>query len=119
MSVKFIPIIFAFIIGYIYLGTGNAIANPLLPEPPTGPSANTPLFSQLSPAFGVIASIPAIFFAFNGFTFPANLTSDMKEPKKLPLTMTLGLIIVTIIYVGISVSILIASPGGKVEGLQG
>jgi amino acid transporter len=67
---------------------------------------------------GIIASIPAIFFAFNGFTYPANLRSDMKDPKKLPLTMTLGLIIVTVIYVGISLSMLISSTTGGVDGLQ-
>jgi amino acid transporter len=74
------------------------------------------LFAQLSPICGIIASIPAIFFAFNGFTYPANLARDMKEPKKLPLTMTLGLIIVTIIYVGISVSMLISSSNGGMSG---
>jgi amino acid transporter len=43
----------------------------------------------------------------------------MKNPKKLPLTMTLGLIIVTVIYVGISVSMLISSGTGGVDGLNG
>jgi amino acid transporter len=95
-------------------------SNPVANTPfPSYTQSNTPLFSQLSPVFGIIASIPAIFFAFNGFTYPANLTSDMKEPKKLPLTMTLGLIIVTLIYVGISVSMLISSKTGGVDGLKG
>jgi amino acid transporter len=67
---------------------------------------------------GIFASIPAIFFAFNGFTYPANLTKDMREPKKLPLTMTIGLILVTVIYVGISVSMLISSGDGAVTGLK-
>jgi amino acid transporter len=71
----------------------------------------------LTPVCGIIASIPAIFFAFNGFTYPANLTSDMKDPKKLPATMTIGLIIVTVIYIGISVSMLISSANGGIDGL--
>jgi amino acid transporter len=117
MSVKFIPIVFVFIIGFIYVGMGNHIPNPWSPTT-VGPTGNTPLFADLSPICGVIASIPAIFFAFNGFTYPANLTSSMKQPKKLPLTMTIGLIIVTIIYVGISVSMLISSGTGGVDGLS-
>jgi amino acid transporter len=117
MSVKFIPIVFAFIIGFVFIGN-HEVPNPWLPSN-TEPANNTPLFTNLSPICGIIASIPAIFFAFNGFTYPANLTSDMKEPKKLPLTMTLGLIIVTVIYVGISVSMLISSSTGGVVGLKG
>jgi hypothetical protein len=41
----------------------------------------------------------------------------MKDPKKLPATMTVGLIIVTIIYIGISVSMLISSANGGIDGL--
>jgi amino acid transporter len=117
MSVKFLPIVFAFIIGYVSLGTGHGVPNNWVPTD-LGKTDNYPLFSQLTPICGIVASIPAIFFAFNGFTYPANLTSDMKDPKKLPATMTVGLIIVTVIYVGISVSMLISSKTGDVVGLK-
>jgi hypothetical protein len=43
----------------------------------------------------------------------------MKDPRKLPLTMTIGLILVTVIYVGISLSMLISSSTGGIDGLSG
>jgi amino acid transporter len=76
------------------------------------------LLSNFSPVLGVIASIPAIMFAFNGFYYPANMTSQMNEPKKLPKIMIIGIILVTIIYILISVSICLCSKSGDIQGLQ-
>jgi amino acid transporter len=113
MSLKFFPLIFAIIIGYIYLGIQGA------PHPIDVVTSQTPLLDNLSPICGVIASIPAIFFAFNGFQYPASLTSSMKKPKKIPTVMIIGLIIVTVIYIGISVSIMLCTGDGKISGLEG
>jgi amino acid transporter len=112
MSLKFFPLIFAIVIGYVYVGVeGHAT---IIPTPEKNPTA---LLDNLSPICGIMASIPAIFFAFNGFYYPANLTSSMKEPRKLPVTMIVGLIIVTVIYVGISVSIMLCTDNGQISGL--
>jgi amino acid transporter len=77
-----------------------------------------PLLQQINPVFGVFASIPSIFFAFDGFYATAGIQTEMKEPKKTAMAMSVGLAIVSFIDVAISVSLLIASGTGEISGFQ-
>jgi len=69
---------------------------------------------------GVIGSIPAIAFAFDGFYNAAGMQSEMKEPKKTPQALLIGLLIVSIIDLVIGISLLIGTSDnnlGKISGL--
>lgn len=121
MSLKFFPIIFAMIIGFVVLGMNHGHLQPgVNPVTPTLPalSKNVKELSYLSPVLGIVASIPAIFFTFNGFQYPANLVDDMKNPKHLPIGMIVGIIIVVLISLGISCSLIISTGDGTISGLQ-
>jgi amino acid transporter len=65
-----------------------------------------------------MASIPAIFFAFNGFYSPVSLQSEMKEPKKNSLAMALGIAVVAFLYVAIAVSLMLCSKTGSVDKID-
>jgi amino acid transporter len=116
MSLKFFPLIFAILIGFIYLGV-NHNANDDWKTIQGGIHAYKTV--NIHGLFGIIASIPAIFFAFNGFYVPANLQKNMKEPKQLPKVMLIGIIIVTLIYILISLSIMFCSPSGGLDSVSG
>jgi amino acid transporter len=78
--IKFLPILFAIFGGIFYFAYTGHPQNPVL----NVASDNGAPFNliKFSPAFGVIAAIPAIFFAFDGFYTASGVYSDMKEPKK-------------------------------------
>lgn len=116
-AVKFIPLVVAALIGFIILGVNNqGVANPALPP---SDSTNTPnTFYGLSPYLGMFAAISSIFFAFDGFYTAAGVQSQMKEPKKTPLALVIGLSIVTVVYLLISISMSLGSKGGLVSGLE-
>ncbi len=125
-SVKFIPLVFAAIIGFVIIGMGhgqNDVAGVLAPsagfEPenfPTDPNN----FAQMSPGIGLFISVGAIFFAYDGFYVTAGIQTEMKEPKKTPLAILFGLILVTVIYLLIAVSMSVANPAsGSPFGLEG
>jgi amino acid transporter len=67
---------------------------------------------------GVLSSIPAIFFAFDGFYSTAGIQSAMKEPKKISMAMGLGMAIVSALDIIISLSLLLGTHSGKLSDLQ-
>jgi amino acid transporter len=103
--VKFIPLAFAAIIGYVVVGTGgvpSSVAHVVV-DSNSGPRT----FNSLTPFLGIMASIPAIFFAYDGFYTTAGIQTEMKDPKKVSMVMTVGLLIVSAIDILISISLLI------------
>ena len=52
-----------------------------------------------SPYLGIIASIPAILFAYDGFYSVTSLKSDMKNPKKLGPVVAISISLITAAYV--------------------
>jgi amino acid transporter len=76
------------------------------------------MFNQLTPAVGIFLSVPAIFFAFDGFYSTAGIQSEMKEPKKVSLAMSLGLAIVSFLNVMISLSLLLCSKEGSIVSID-
>ncbi len=117
VSVKFIPLVLVAIIGFIIVGTkgyqgmGNGID--FIPE-------KKPLTSlaQVSPFFGLFLAMGAIFFAYDGFYVSSGLQSQMKEPKKTPIAILIGLIIVTVVYLAIAISMSIGTLQGDLPGFE-
>ncbi len=112
-SLKFIPLGIAAVIGFVFLGMNPGAVDAINPLPPPVPVPDPTLpvvpaslasFSGLTPAFGMIIAIGAIFFAYDGFYVTSGMQSEMKEPKKTPLAILFGLGIMTAIYLLIAVS---------------
>ena len=107
--VKFIPLLIAAFIGYAFVamnGTGGIETSPGVPTPPDvdNPFYDPTRFSTFNPGFGMFLAISGIFFAYDGFYVTAGLQTEMKEPKKTPKAILFGLIIVTVIYLAIAIS---------------
>jgi len=115
--IKFIPLVFAFVIGYILLGV-KAGGLPEIHPMPVDPTPAQPFFTDFSPALGMFASIPAIFFAFDGFYSTASYQSEMKEPHKISAALGLGLAIVAFVNVGVSISLMLCSKDGTIAGIK-
>lgn len=119
---KFIPLVFAIIIGYIWVGLNNGSiyggdsGNTQGWFPHKGDNA-TPLFNNLNIGFGMISTFPAIMFAMNGFQYAPALQHEMKNPKKLSFSMNVGLCLVLGIYIALSISLMICCDG-SIKGLQ-
>ena len=60
--------------------------------------------SSFFPGLGMFLAISAIFFAYDGFYVAAGIQSEMQEPKKTPMAILLGLVVTTIIYLIIAIS---------------
>lgn len=127
MYVKFVPLTFAFLIGFVILGINKGqippenhwwvdtqsltISNGILTDAASTVAPQT--FVGLSPAIGVFVSLAAIFFAYDGFYVAAGIQKQMREPRKISSVLLFGLLIVTAIYVSIALSLTFGAPGGK------
>ncbi|XQP55250.1 MAG: APC family permease [Mycoplasmoidaceae bacterium] len=113
--VKFIPLAFCIIAGIVVAAMGFA-GSPQIGPSPINPDEHTRL-AQMFPVLGVIGSIPAIIFSYDGFYSAAGIQSEMEEPKKTPLALVVGLLIVSAINLLIAVALLFGSTNGKVNHL--
>jgi amino acid transporter len=64
-------------------------------------------------------SVPAIFFAYDGFYIASSLHEDLKKPKSLPKVFMYGLLAISIVYVSISVSLMLYSAEGSFDNKAG
>ena len=127
MYVKFVPIAFAFIIGFVVLGIShgglqgyshwtyepNYVANHAEALGAASAVEGPKQFVLMSPVIGVIMSLSAIFYAYDGFYVAAGIQGELKEPKKISLVILVGLLTVTAMYLGISFSITIGAENGN------
>ncbi|GAA5414414.1 APC family permease [Ureaplasma ceti] len=116
--IKFVPLAFALLIGFIIIGlshgqlpTENNIG--YIPYDTTSTAQTQPSFFMFSPVLGVFMALSAIFFAYDGFYVASGMGDKLKEPKKIPWILLTGLLIVTAIYLAISLGITLGAPGGK------
>ena len=116
MSVKFIPLAVAALIGFIIVGLDNNVIDTTVQIKPSKGGIDS--FYRLSPYLGMFAATSSIFFAFDGFYTAAGVQSEMKEPKKTPMALAIGLSLVTIIYLLISISMSIGIEGGSFSQLK-
>lgn len=112
-AIKFFPVAIVIIVGFVICGkNSNNLPGTSYSSDPSGK-----LFTDITPFFGVIASIPAIFFAFDGFYTVSSNTSEMKNPSKAPLAMTLGLLILSVIDIIITFAMLYGTKDGTVYSI--
>ncbi|WP_029513761.1 APC family permease [Mycoplasmopsis primatum] len=112
LAVKFIPLVFVTIIGFVLVFTGNGGIDKVHAWTQDGKNIADAVkkgegiasFQYIGAGLGVFLSIAAIFFAYDGFYVAAGIQSEMKEPKKTPLALFLGLAVTTLIYVILAVS---------------
>ncbi len=112
LSVKFIPLVVAAVIGFVVMSKTGKAENLDSIKIWRAPSSEVTFF-KISPLIGLFGSLAAIFFAFDGFYVTAGVKSEMKEPKKLPVALVIGLGIITLIYLVIAISMSIGTQGGK------
>lgn len=117
---KFIPLALAIVLGFWSLAENGLVSNVGIGFKPINPSTPNDMYtlSAMSPGFGLFIAIAAIFFAYDGFYVTAGMQSEMKEPKKTPLAIILGLVIVTIIYLLIAIAMSLGAAGGKPAGFK-
>ena len=134
---KFIPLAFAVVMGIVIfasprvttldgvdLGGGqlpSTIAPGFSADTITNPGTDTAsiyTFASMTPGFGIFIAIAAIFFAYDGFYVAAGIQSEMKEPKKTPMAILFGLIIVTVIYLLIAIGMSLGTADGTPYGFQ-
>ena len=120
MYVKFVPLLFAFLIGFIILGMNHGLPNSNhwwinadLLNKPLDQLSSPKTLARFSPAIGVILSLASVFFAFDGFYVAAGVQSQLKEPKKISSIILFGLLFVTLIYLSIALSMTFGAVGGK------
>ncbi|GAA5414581.1 APC family permease [Ureaplasma ceti] len=124
MYIKFVPLIFAFLIGFIILGVNGGLppANhwwvDTKPQPPAtvvNHVVQPQKFYAFNPGIGLTLSLSAIFFAYDGFYVAAGMQNQMKEPKKISSALLVGLLIITGIYLLIALSLTFGANGGEWE----
>ncbi|WP_036456939.1 APC family permease [Mycoplasmopsis lipofaciens] len=123
LAIKFIPLVGVTLIGFIlaFAGKGGTSdVHALVQDQGNIQNAikmgkGIASFSGIGAGLGVFLAISAIFFAYDGFYVASGIQSEMKEPKKTPLALFLGLGITTIIYVVIAISMSIN--GGSFFGM--
>ncbi|MCQ2957125.1 MAG: APC family permease [Mycoplasmoidaceae bacterium] len=109
------PLAFCIVGGIVIACMGLGGQHEILPVPPEV-GTHTRL-AQMFPALGILGSIPAIIFSYDGFYSAAGIQSEMEEPKKTPLALVVGLIIVSVINLLIAVALLFGSENGRVNHL--
>jgi len=120
-SVKFIPLAFAAVAGFVVAGiSGNPMGGTTVLPDIKQTHRTFVLLSGATGVLGVIGSVPAIAFSFDGFYTAAGMQSEMKEPQKTPKALVIGLLLVAVIDLLVAVSLLIGTSNdnmGKVSGL--
>lgn len=121
MTVKFFPLIFAAVIGFVIFGMNNGqfVGDYAVGFVPSNVDNEVSryTFNTFSPGFGMFIASISIFYAFDGFYVAAGIKSELKEPKKTPSIILVGLIVTTIIYLVVAVSMSLGSNGGNPQGL--
>ncbi|CAF0747687.1 unnamed protein product [Didymodactylos carnosus] len=103
--VKFLPILMVPIFGFIGSNSNIQTLTEANLEKPVG-------LGGVAPAIGIIGSIPAIFFAFDGFYAVGSIKENMRQPKKLGPALVIGIAIITGAYLLISAGLFTSSPTG-------
>ncbi len=119
-AVKFIPLAFCIVAGIVLaiMGEGAfAKSAEVSIWPQYWVNPNPARLVNMFPMLGILGSVPAIIFSYDGFYSAAGIQSEMEEPKKTPAALVVGLVIVSIINILIAVGLLLGSEDGRVNTL--
>ncbi|QBF34651.1 amino acid permease [Mycoplasmopsis phocirhinis] len=111
---KFIPIVLVIVIGIVAVAQGYGQDVKLNLQPTDFDiKSGSPIvkYGSFGVILGVFLSIGSIFFAYDGFYVAAGLQSEMKQPKKTGLALSMGILAITIIYVSIAISMSLSGGG--------
>ncbi|QJG66951.1 APC family permease [Mycoplasma phocoenae] len=110
LSVKFIPLALVAILGLALLFSGKSNGFPIKTDSleisesiKLGESIKT--WTGMGAGLGLFLAIAAIFFSFDAFYVAAGISSEMKEPKKTPLAILMGIVVITVVYLLIAIAI--------------
>ncbi|CRH68207.1 cationic amino acid transport permease [Chlamydia trachomatis] len=115
--IKFLPLAFVAVVGFVLVGLAGSSASATVVRPTTETIASGASLQTFAPGLGLFLAIGAIFFAYDGFYVAAGIQSEMKEPKKTPMAILIGLGITTAIYLIIAISMSI-NGDGSFYGMQ-
>ncbi len=109
---QILPILFVLIYGIYVLATeGLGIFQVYPDEVPNDNIVNSNPLLANSPYIGLLASIPSIYFVYDGFYKVANMHSDMKEPHKIKYVILFGMIALVLINIIMSFFLIAAFNG--------
>lgn len=112
--IKFVPILAVIILGITFgiLNNGGGLWNGNWFKPASEVASSPDIV-------GIITSIPSILFAFEGYLVVGNIASDMEKPEKnVPLSMVIALIIVSSLYLVITVGCMTAGTGNVYQLME-
>lgn len=110
--IKFVPIVILPIFAYIFASSGEEAIEKL-----NNVTKETHGLIGTFKGWGMIASIPAILFTFDGFFTIASVRSNLKKPKLLPSIILCGLLLITSVYLYISIAFSIPNNNGSISGI--
>ncbi|WP_051616707.1 APC family permease [Mycoplasmopsis sturni] len=117
MAVKFIPLVVASVLGFVVMYIEGHAENLDITHTKWITQINPETtFFKISPLIGIFGSLAAIFFAYDGFYLTAGIQTEMKNPKKLPLAIIIGIGIITFLYLIIAISMSLGTKGGSFSG---
>ena len=125
MAIKFAPIMLAIAGGFALLGVHWNEYSPQINwtnfRPYDDPDQHTNLFKDQSATLGIMAAIPAIFFAFDGFYATAGIQTSMREPRKVATSMAVGVAIVSLLDMLITLALVLTTydKDGQATGIMG
>lgn len=117
---KFLPILVTIVVGFVlfFQGGSSKLVNDINFLPVEKIKTEGASISSSLPGVGVLISMSGIFFSYEGFFTAAGLQSEMKEPKKTPIAILLGIGITTIIYLFIAIATSIVGDGSISSFIQ-
>lgn len=119
MYIKFFPLIFVALTGFILVGLNaggiNEVSVGVVKPNSVITIASGAALQEFAPGLGLFLGISAIFFAYDGFYVVAGIQTEMKKPKKTPIAILLGLAATTAVYLIIAISMSIN--GGSFFGM--
>ncbi len=112
LAIKLVPLIFITFLGFILVATGKGGASEVSLLVTKNHSyiefikqgKGIEHFNHIGAGLGMFLAIASIFYAYDGFYVSAGIQSEMKEPKKTPMALFLGLSLTTLIYLIIAIS---------------
>ncbi|MGL4343464.1 MAG: APC family permease [Metamycoplasmataceae bacterium] len=111
--IKFIPILVLPIFAYIFAGENSNSASPILP-----PTIEENGLIAVSKGIGIIASIPAILFAFDGFFTITTIRSNLKKKDNMSWIIFFGLLIIIFVYLYLSIAFSLPPNDGSSGGIK-
>jgi amino acid transporter len=96
LVVKFIPLFVVIIGGIVFMSMGSFY--PITPDQLPGTDPYSP-----NMFLNIMAVIPAILFAFNGFISSASLMPETKNPKTYQRALVIGMTVVAAVYIAYTI----------------